>query len=206
MVDREMNARKKAFGVELYDLIEVQQKTHKGDILKAPKFLKHVENEIKEPLEECTKDIRYIQNQFSEKEHAAFIIDAKREKEVNPTMGKRVSDTAKEAQLATQMHLLEREMKIRKEKFGLEIWDLVSGCKTQSSEGENDKRKSGLAAVRGSIRDLGKGVKGTVSKTLGKASNDEQDVEACVNKAKNDIALMQKNKDHKLQEIDRLSS
>ena len=51
MLDHKIVTHKKAFGVELYDLIAGNESKEKHSILPTPALFKPVESEIKEPLE-----------------------------------------------------------------------------------------------------------------------------------------------------------
>ena len=219
LIDRELVARKKSFGVEMFDAISKQPKGQsfaakrntngQGMPWKIPRVLKEIQEEIQEPLESCYKDVMHLELEISNKEDTAYMIDAKRDVDVNRTMGKRVSDTAREAQLATQITMHKRNIKLRKEQLGMEIWDAVgSGAVTSSSgdsaSGHAPKRKSGFQAMKGAV----KNVKGQVSKTLGGNAADyeeyEKGVDTCVDKAKREIQFMEDKKRRRQQEIQEL--
>ena len=98
---------------------------------------------------------------------------------------------------------LDREMFLLKEKFGLEVWESVSRVQwLHDAVASETKNKSGLGIVTGAVGGLAKGVKGTVTKTLGKVSGDERVIEVCVNKAKGDVKFIEENKRRKQSEID----
>ena len=196
LVDRELVARKREFGVELYDLIASQQ-TSKA-IIKAPTAFKKIENKIKVPLELCSKDVQAFQATILIKEDEAFKIDAKR---VDPSrkIGKKITDTAKESKLYVQVKQAQRQMRLRKEEFGLEIWDIVAGIATVDAE---KPKKDGWKLVKNSI---GKGIKGTVAKAVAKVDKDEMDVKACVQRAKRDIKTIEDQKQRRMNEIERMN-
>ena len=49
---------------------------------------------------------------------------------------------------------------------------------------------------------IGKGIKGSVAKTLGKVSGDERIIQACIDKAKEEIDAIEGKKKRKLKELE----
>jgi hypothetical protein len=216
LVDRELIARKRAFGVELYDKISTQRKqTNQLEAATAGVF-QAIENTIKDPLTTCSDDIHRLELECSEKKREKELIEIRQEKaalgEKNAatnTMSKRITNQATLAQLAVQTTLLEREMKQRKEQFGLEVWDVVSSPRWlhETIPHETTKKNStgdgGLTGtVSGAVNGLLKGTKGTIAKTLGKMSSKEREIEECVNKAKEDVYFLETKRSNKVTEID----
>jgi len=196
MVDREIAARKQELGVELYDLISDQHKAR--SIIHTPDALRKIEIKIKGPLESCSKDIKALQATITKNEDEAFKTDPK---QVDNTraIGQKISTTAKElvglSKLYFEVKQAERQMKSRKEQFGLEIWDIITGV----TNADADKpKKDGWKAVKSSI---GKGVKGTAVYAVAKMDKDEKDVKACVKRAKEDVQLLEDKKQQKLNQI-----
>mmetsp|Transcript_100906 Transcript_100906/g.151206 ORF Transcript_100906/g.151206 Transcript_100906/m.151206 type:complete len:232 (-) Transcript_100906:288-983(-) len=203
LIDRELNTRKKAFGVELYDVIDKQQKRNEGAILETPGLFKTIENEIKGPLEKCSKEMHILELEKRNMANELELMEAKRMNAAEAGgLGKTMADTAKGAELNVKMAYLDREMLIKKEQFGLEVWDNVSGVQWLHEAVVNEtKNKSGLGIVTGAVGGLAKGVKGTVTKTLGKVSGDERAIEGCVNKAKQEVKVLEDKKKSKQTEI-----
>lgn len=207
LVEREITTRKKAFGVELFDLIALQTKREKNSMLKVPGLFKTIENTIQVPLDQCTKDVELLDMEKRQLEDEVEVIEAKRDRDINGGLGKKIADGAREGQIAVKVALLNRDMKIRKEKFGLEVYDIVSQPQWlhDTLAAETKKAKGIGGAVKGGIGGLAKGVKGTVGKTLGKVSGDERTIEECVQKAKAEIDSMERRKQIKQTEISNLS-
>ena len=149
-------------------------------------------------MELCSKDVQAFQATILIKEDEAFKIDAKR---VDPSrkIGKKITDTAKESKLYVQVKQAQRQMRLRKEEFGLEIWDIVAGIATVDAE---KPKKDGWKLVKNSI---GKGIKGTVAKAVAKVDKDEMDVKACVQRAKRDIKTIEDQKQRRMNEIERMN-
>lgn len=203
LIEREMTARKKAFGVELYDVIILQTKRDKNSLLKTPGIVKVIENTIQGPLSECSRDVVVLETERGQLEDEAEIIEAKGDRDVNGGIGKRLSNGAREGQIAVKISLLNRDIRIRKEKFGLEVWDTVSEPQwsDQAALKSEAPKSKGIVGAFGGIA---RGVKGSVGKTLGKVSGDVRTLEECLNKAKADIASMERRKQIKLTEISHL--
>merc|ERR1711971_1165427 len=84
--------------------------------------------------------------------------------------GRAISNASNGTKLQAQMALLDREMKIRKEQFGLEIFDHTTAS--------DDKEAKG-------------GVAGAVSNVMSSFSQEEKDIQACIDKAKKDVASIE---------------
>lgn len=209
LLDREMTTRKKSFGVELYDIISKQQKINmKNDmfLLEAPPIFKTVENEIQEPLDKYSKEIRVMELELKTIEDQIELQEAKKIRDAHSTtssgVGQSMKTKAKDAELYVKIKYLKREMLLRKEQFGLEVWDAAAGPSWLHEAVINEtKDKSGLGMVTGTVGGLVKGVKGTVTKTLGAMSSDEREIATCVNKAKDDIKKIDDQKRQKEKEV-----
>ena len=128
-----------------------------------------------------------------------MIAEAKRESDFSRSVTKSISENARDAQLATEIKLLQRQIRQRKEQFGTKVWDIVveegdenGTAASSASTTETKKKKSGLM----------KAVKGTVSKTLGKVAGTEQNIESCIIAARNDVRSLQETKRRKLSMIE----
>jgi hypothetical protein len=204
LIEREMTARKKAFGVELFDVIALHTKRDKNSLLKTPGIVKTIENAIQAQLGDCSKDVGFLETERQQLEDEVEVIEAKRDRDVNGGIGKKLSDGAREGQIAVKISLLNRDIRLRKEKFGLDVWDVV--CQTTSStdaavECEPPKAKGIGKTLGGFARD----VQGTLGKTLGKVSVDARTIDECLMKARADVASMERRKQIKQTEIANLS-
>ena len=205
VLDHDATKRQKAFGVELFDLIEKQKidiraqiektmdenksntnsteketKTTEGDVSQVENFLKvfqTIENEITGPLEGCRADIAKM----------------------------------------TESNFLPLLIKRRKEEFGVEIWPIVSSPKWlhESLEGDLkkaleddtvDKNNQLGNLVNVAIKGVVKGTKTTLTKAIGKLSPEEREVETCVMVAKEEVAVFEQKRTEKLMEIEDLVS
>lgn len=217
LMEREITNRQRAFGVELYDLIEAQRVSSEGQIQKTleenkqedtpearqsvNEFLKlfqAIENEIHEPLEKCRKDVANME-ESSPKFPPIFV-------------------------------------QRRKEDFGIEIWPIVTkpkwlheslehDLKTAVAETDKKHKEEKAAAVArgedpataapspkvdmnglltGTLNAVVKGTVTTINKAIGKLSPEEREVEACVKAAKKDIAAIEERQREKHVEIEAL--
>jgi len=229
LLDRDATNRQRAFGIELFDLIEAQrvtmraqiEKTMEGDDPKSDaeevanantnsqsangsvtasdvetvmRVFQTIENEIREPLDACRKDIQDLR-------HAA-----------------------------RGLPIPEILLKRRKEEFGIAVWPIVSkpkwlhesleedlkkaladhDTKERSSDGSSNGSKNGTELlgnlVTGAIKSVVEGTKTTITKAIGKLSPEEREVEACVTIAKQEVAKFEEQKIEKLSEIEELVS
>jgi len=210
LLEREASNRQRAFGVELYDLIEAQRlskdaqidrtlrESNQEDTPEARKnvegFLKlfeAIENEIREPLDNCRKDVAGMEE-----------------------------SVPKFPPLFVQR---------RKEDFGVEIWPTVSKPKWLHESLEHDLKKAmdetakkeeeaaarGEAGgtspkvdvnkmVTGALNAVVKGTVTTINKAIGKLSPEQQALEDCLKAAKKDMASVEEKKREKYSEIEAL--
>ena len=117
-----------------------------------------------------------------------------------------MTDSATETKIWAQLKLLNSQIKSKKEKFGLEVWDTLNQpAWLHEAMRSETASKQGLGSKVGGVVDgVVKGTKGTVGKIVGKLSNDEREVEQIVQKAKSDIDFLEESKRRKLAEIDRI--
>uniref|UniRef100_A0A7S1Y555 Uncharacterized protein n=2 Tax=Grammatophora oceanica TaxID=210454 RepID=A0A7S1Y555_9STRA len=214
LVDREMTVRKKEFGIELYDLIAAQSKKNSMNIISTPSIFKGVEQQIKEPLEKVRADMAVLEGDLAAKENEAMLLEVKREK-TKPAytaadkakgVGTWMSNTGSEAKLQYQVTMAKREIKIRKEQFGLEIWDIIAEDLSITTVLQTETKKGGLKAVTGALGGIGKGVTSGITSGLGKLSKDEQLIKECVDKARKDVDFLDSKKRRKLREIESLGA
>lgn len=125
LLDREIETRKKAFGVELYDLIAGIESKERNAILPTPALFKPIESEIKEPLEACRAEVEEKLTDKHAKENDLLLLTVRMENELPAVTasetvakaGKWVSSSGTEAKLQYEMMILDREIKIRKEQL-----------------------------------------------------------------------------------------
>jgi hypothetical protein len=175
LAEREGRTRKKQFGVELYDLLTNDKQTllgvSAGTLFKGTQY-----EELKFALERSRDDIGAMQLRKDEKQKELDRLEIKGSHTMpSHTMGqkmsqagKAVSDAGVSAKLKTQMALIDREMKIRKEFFGLEVFDLTRDTEEQR-----------------------KGAVGSISSTISSMSDQEKGIQDVIDQAKNDVAAIE---------------
>lgn len=176
---RSINARKKKFGVEFFDILTSDKQNALGmSAGTLSVFKKGGQNdELREAFEQARDDIRAKQANKDQLQNKLDIMEVKGVHTMpDVTMGQKLSKTGKMfsnagtgTKLRAQMTLLDREMKIRKEEFGLEVFDLA-----KSTE---DKEKKGL--------------KGAISKAMTGLSEQEKEIQKTVDSAKKDVETLE---------------
>jgi hypothetical protein len=200
LLDRELVARKKQFGVDMFDLIDTIEKNKKGAIFSTPELFKgHCETHIREPLETCRNEVRVWEGDLIGKKNELSSLEVKRERETKSNFGTWVSNSSSDAKLTVEITMLERQIKQRKEKFGIDVWDGM--CEPTSIIGNvaaETKKKGGLGKVTGALGGITKGVAFGISAGLGKLSADERAVQECLATAKEDVSFVERSKNRKL--------
>lgn len=172
VLERQALGRKKVFGVEFYDLITNDKNKLLG--ISAGTIFKGQREELKEPFERARDDIggKQVQKDIHQKDldvmevkGAHTLPDATVGQKVNKA-GAVMSNAAFATKLAGKMALLDREMKIRKEEFGIEVFEYFS-------EPKDGKRPS---------------MKKRLSQKLSTVTQHEKDIGGCIEAAKSDVA------------------
>jgi hypothetical protein len=173
LLERQTNTKKKAFGVEFYDLITNDKNMLLG--VSAGTVFKGHREELKEPFErarddiagkKAQKDIHQKDMDVMEVKGAHTLPDATVGEKVNKA-GAVMSNAASATKLSGKMALLDREMKIRKEQFGIEVFDYFSA--------PTDGEKKG-------------GMKKRISEKISGLTQHEKDIQACIDAAKANVA------------------
>ena len=162
LVERERNQRIQALGVELYDLIRNSEDAAIPNVTAVAS--------LKTPLDACTADVRKMEQEVAGQKNDRELIEVRPDKDKG-SLGRRVGDQAAITKIATRIAYLEREMRLRKQKFGMQVWEIVS-------EPQWLKSTSG-----------------------GGLSGQELAIQACVDKAKDDIQQIDKRIQGKLDQI-----
>jgi hypothetical protein len=222
LLDREIKTSQQKFGTHLYTLLtQLERDKAFGGVLKMPSIFHANEAAIKVPFEECRKDIAYLQNDKEAKELEIIHLQSHRDRappsrnnqEALQKVGSRISDASKETTLQVQINMLERNIKQRKEKFGVDVFDLVCDVTEKSTtttvsreqqiidnSSESSSKRKGLFS--GVTRGLSKGV----ASGLSKLSPGEKEIKACIESAKKDVQRIRDQKNAKQREIDELES
>lgn len=214
LLDREMKARKIKFGIELYDLIRDQEKASGGSAASSVMSVMGVKTKsskskaggssgsmaapgsfkkgIKDEWELVRTDISALEEKQEamrvEKTHE----EVRRErgtpavsaKEKVQNAGGYLSSATKETKLLAQIALIDRDIKKRKEQFGIDVYEKACEVTGKASTGF----KSGVKnAVRGGLM---------------KISEHEQKIQLCVENAMRDIGTMERSRQTRIREID----
>jgi predicted nucleic acid-binding Zn-ribbon protein len=176
LLDREATARKKVFGIDLYDMMTNDKNKLLG--VTAGTLFKGQQTELKEPFEKARDDISGIQAQKDIKQKDLDVLEVKGagtlpDTTINQKMtkaGRAISNASNGTKLQAQIALLDREMKIRKELFGVEVYDLSKASEEKDSKG---------------------GIRASISNTLSSLSKQEKDIQECIDKAKKEVGAIE---------------
>jgi chromosome segregation ATPase len=176
LLEREATARKKVFGIDLYDMMTNDKNKLLG--VTAGTLFKGQQTELKEPFGTARDDIAGIQAQKDIKQKNIDVLEVKGantlpDSTLNQKMtkaGRAISNASNATKLQGQMALLDREMKIRKEQFGIEIYDLSKASDEKESK---------------------KGLRASISNTLSNLSQQEKDIQACIDAAKKEVGAIE---------------
>ena len=179
LAQRGITSRKKKFGEEFFNVLTNDRQNLLGvSAGSLSVFKKGGQNdELKAAFERARDDIRGKHARKEELQNRLDVMEVKGSHTMpNVTIGQRLSKTGKMfsdagtgTKLRAQMTLIDREIKIRKEEFGLEVFEMV-----KSSE---DKQKKGL--------------KGAISKAMTGLSEQDKDIQKVVDTAKKDVEAIE---------------
>jgi len=222
LLDRDMKARKQKFGIEVCDLLMAMESKENMGVASSGSIFLNVESAMRGPFSSVKGDVLELQGK---KDDIQQRIDAAGELKRSPA-GEEASamDKAKAAgtdtKRKTKLALLDREIKARKEKFGLEVYDTAVGvvvANAQFSRGGrtlNDTKNQGADSMKQAIsktekmsfveKEIAKAAVKKVSKGLTQFTVSDQDITACIEKVKAEVEEKQSKKDRKLKEIEEL--
>jgi hypothetical protein len=194
LFEREVNTRKKKFGVELYDLMTNDKNKLLG--MAAGTIFQNKQAEMKEPFDRARDDMGGIQARKDIKQKDMDVLEIKGAHSLPDNtagekvkkVGKSISDAGIHTKLRAEMALLDREMKIRKEQFGVEVFELTQASDEASSK---KKRTSITDTVKNAMKDK-------------EVSQQEKDIQACIDEAKTDITIVDGKIQSKQREINML--
>lgn len=172
LLEREANARKKLFGIQFYDLVTNDKNKLLG--MSAGTIFKGKREELKEPFERARDDIAGHQAQKDIHQKDLDVLEVKGAHSLpDHTVGQKVnkagatmSNAATATKIAGQIALIDRQMKIRKEEFGMEVFGNVM-------EGEEGEKKGGI--------------KKRLTATVQSLTPHEKEIQACIDAAKSDV-------------------
>jgi len=186
--EREKTARKKRFGVELYELLAADKGA--AFSIKAPAIFHANEEQIRIPFEQCQADLTEMQVTRNHHEQQIDMLRVNRDRAVPAftardkmnQAGQWMSSTTNEGKLQAQIALLDRQMKQRKETFGLDVFDLLEYAPERNGSPK-------------------KGPKGAFSGAFSKFSEKEKLIEEVVASAKKDVDFIQRRIEFKQNQI-----
>ena len=192
LIDRESKANRSAFGVELFDLLDKME--HKN-IGKTPMLLGTQSQQVKQVFDACVLDVRVLQDERDAKRQEIEHLQVNRERatpvyttqEKLARAGDWVASNSKETQRKAEMALLDRKIRQAKEKFGQDVFELVTLEKRQEKSG-------GL---------LG-GMKDNITNTMSKLSPAETKIQECIRRAEATDTQIQSRRSRKEREILRI--
>jgi hypothetical protein len=204
LLDRDLAAKKKAFGVELYDKLEQINNARAVNI----SLCNAIEKKISVPLDACRRDLKGLVDERDVKQREADVIGATRDnnqfaqtaQEKLQRAGKWMSDAGSEAGLHVDITMLNRKIKLRKEAFGEQVFDeLVLGSPAESVDGRPTPTKTN--SKNKLLGGLGKDIASGITTQLSKLSPAEQELQHVVDKAKSDAEYIQNERSRKVREI-----
>ena len=224
VLDHDATKRHRAFGVELYDLIEKQRLDTKAQIHKTLDETETAETKEEGTAADADADADAERTAKVETVESFLKVFQTIENEIKAPL----EACRKDVEEMTSHNPPYPDLLIqrRKEDFGIEIWPVVSGPKWLHETLEEDLKKAlaseekypeGGTTAKSPKKDLGglvsaavqsvvKGTKTTITKAIGKLSPEEREVEACVKVAKEEVASLEGKKLEKLTEIEELVS
>ena len=206
LLDRDITNRQRKFGIELYDLIEKQRRALHTQLEKDYGTITDDDDDDKLKKAIAVDDITQTLKLFQIIENEIKIPLEVTRKEINNML---------ESSVKFPPLLIQR----RKEEFGITIWPII--CEEtlwihetlekdlllknkDHANANNDNTTIVSNFMNVAIKAIEKGTKSTLKKVVGKLSSEEREVEACVDKAKSDIKVIENQKVEKQDEINSL--
>lgn len=194
LIDRELKQRKHRFGIELYDQVTAQEKAASSNVLKSNKpMVGSVRARIKDIYDICHTDIQELERKKDSMQQEKLHYEVSRERgtpaitasEKMSSAKNVVGSHAKETQLSAQMALIDRDIKKRKEQFGIDVYEIAT-----STIHDPSKKK---------------GITGAITKGLTTVSETEKRLQTLIETAARDVDNIQRRKDIRQREIDDLA-
>ena len=196
LLDREMTNRKHAFGVELYGLLTTDAQVFGGGVIsKNSKVFQLQQSHLSEPFDACKSDIGDIEAQQQSYRNEQEILQASRMRGGPPVTageklakaGQWVSTNATETKLEAQIKLLDRDIRRRKEVFGVQVYDSYLAKGLAEPEPQS-----------------GGGMRERLSARLSQYSPKEKRIQDCLDRAKTALGLLERQHAMKRKEIEQL--
>lgn len=203
LIDRQIATQQSAFGVDFYDKVAAAS-TAFSVVSTA------VADAMKIPFDECRRDVHVKCNERDaavlEVERVGCSKERSAAKNLNAGVmtkaGNWMSDTGKEAQLKVRIKLLEREMYLRKQRFGVAAFESIMEAHQESSNSNNNSAANNMrtnataatAAVGGMMQKITGGA-------TGNAAADREKITNCLDTFARTINLLKAQKEAKQREI-----
>lgn len=198
LLERQIVQKKSALGVELYDKMTAQENANKvpGINVTIPvlsSLFPHNSDMIRDQIDECRRDLQPKVNEMNACSIELEKLAATRER-ANPNQGTLtkagawMSNTSKDAELRVRIKLLEREIYQRKERFGIDVYDIV----IESINDTSANKKSGNVIKSG----IGK-----ISQFTGVSNKAEKEIHDCIQMAARQVTVLRQQIDSKHREI-----
>lgn len=187
--------RKKEFGIQFYDVLTNDKQRLLGAVSSSLTiFKKNPDDEdLGLAFEQANNDVRILKGRKEEFQQKLDIIEIKGSHTMpDVTLQQKISKNAKaltdagnSTKIRAQMAIIDREIKIRKENFGVEVYDYVV-VKTSDTEKKGLKKSISKVLTRTSINEHEK----EIQKVIDVAKNDIETQEARVISLERQIALL----------------
>jgi hypothetical protein len=189
LLEREMANRKRAFGIVLFDLMYAMEKGNKSTAFHVSSHYEAAKadiSEIQQRKDVKQSELEKLELESRKDKHKPTDTAAQKAK----AAGKWISYAGNETKLSANLALLDREMKVRKESFGLDIYDFVTSVGGEPTE----TLASGIA----NVQKLASAVLGKSPPTI---KTSETEIRAAIADARGDVERIQVKINEKLQEM-----
>ena len=215
LLDRDIKAKKQKFGIEVSDLLwdmEAKQKALGG---RESVFLTSLRTQwdvAKADLQKTREKKEEIQSKLD----AAGELKRSGEQDDASAMDK-AKAVGTEGKRRAKLQLLDRELKSRKQQFGIDVYDaaveVVQKTAPASAGGLTDAKNQGAQSAANAVdktklsfveKQLAKAAISTVSKGLNQLTVSDQDLLKCIQTVQTEVETLQQKKDTKRNEIEQL--
>jgi rRNA-processing protein FCF1 len=179
LLDRQIYLLQCQFGIDYYDAVAAFGQQHR----RFP-----IPSAIADAFDHCRDDIQVKLNEKNAKDLEVEYVVVNKERSAalpksNTSTLQRssqwVNETATEGKLRVQVKLLERDMKLRKEQFGVAVFDVVLAHATQKTNH----------------------IKGAIQNVVNAAAGDERKVDEVLRNAAREIGILRQQKQGKEREL-----
>lgn len=192
---KKKEGRKKEFGIQFYDVLTNDKQRLLGAVSSSLTVFKKSpdDEDLGLAFERANNDVRVLKGRKEEFQQKLDIIEIKGSHTMpDVTLQQKISKNAKaltdagnSTKIRAQMVIIDREIKIRKENFGVEVYDFVVD-KTSDTEKKGLKKSISKVLTRTSINEHEK----EIQKVIDVAKNDIEAQEARVISLERQIALL----------------